>query len=227
MAEAVAAERSKLLQWIELISLFIGIPGAIVIFIKLETGVRAPFIPILLFVLIFCFVLLLRDRNFSRRLFWQESAQWGELKRILPIWCVFAGSLIGLIWLLKPEILFQLPREKPALWAVIMVAYPILSVYPQGLIYRVFFFHRYREVFKHPAAMIFMAAFLFGFMHIIFLNPVAPVLTFIGGLLFSWTYHRTQSAILASVEHAIYGQLMFTVGLGSYFYGGTAQFAGG
>jgi hypothetical protein len=58
-------------------------------------------------------------------------------------------------------------------------------------------------------------------MHLVFRNPIAPTLTFFGGILFAWRYQHTQSLALSSLEHALYGCLLFTVGLGQYFYGGT------
>ena len=52
---------------------------------------------------------------------------------------------------------------------------------------------------------------------------LAVALCVIGGWLFADTYSRTRSLWLASAEHALYGCLVFTVGLGRYFYGGTVQ----
>jgi hypothetical protein len=55
-------------------------------------------------------------------------------------------------------------------------------------------------------------------MHVIFENWIAPVLTLLGGLLFPWTYARTRSALVASVQHALFGCYLFTIGLGWFFY---------
>lgn len=57
-------------------------------------------------------------------------------------------------------------------------------------------------------------------MHIIFRNPVAPLLTLPGGYLFATTYTRTRSLLITGIEHALYGDLVFTIGLGIYFYKG-------
>jgi uncharacterized protein len=46
------------------------------------------------------------------------------------------------------------------------------------------------------------------------------VLTFFGGILFAWRYVETGSLLTSSVEHALYGCWLFTVGLGVYFYHG-------
>jgi len=101
-----------------------------------------------------------------------------------------------------------------------MALYPVLSVYPQGIIYRAFFFERYRGLFPNALLLIMMSALAFSFAHIIFRNPIALSFTFIGGLLFSWRYSGTGSLFTSSLEHALYGCWMFTIGLGQYFYKG-------
>ena len=40
----------------------------------------------------------------------------------------------------------------------------------------------------------------------------------IGGLLFAATYERRRSTLLVSIEHGLYGDFIFTVGLGGLFY---------
>ncbi|MEU4707697.1 hypothetical protein AB0G00_14815 [Nocardia salmonicida] len=42
------------------------------------------------------------------------------------------------------------------------------------------------------------------------------------GVLFATRYQRTRSLLTTSVEHALYGILMFTIGLGDFFYHGAA-----
>ncbi|MHB1155946.1 MAG: hypothetical protein ACYC26_03800 [Phycisphaerales bacterium] len=36
--------------------------------------------------------------------------------------------------------------------------------------------------------------------------------------MFTRTYQRTGSLLLAGIEHALYGDLLFTIGLGHYLY---------
>jgi hypothetical protein len=55
-------------------------------------------------------------------------------------------------------------------------------------------------------------------MHIIFHNWIAVILTVFGGMLFAVTYYRSRSTIMVSIEHALFGGLMFTIGLGQFFY---------
>jgi membrane protease YdiL (CAAX protease family) len=104
------------------------------------------------------------------------------------------------------------------------VLYPVVSVYPQGVLYRAFFLHRYAGLLPAtPAgelALLVASGAAFGFLHIIFRNPLAVVLTFFGGILFAWRYKETESLSVSSFEHALYGCWLFTVGLGQYFYHG-------
>jgi hypothetical protein len=46
------------------------------------------------------------------------------------------------------------------------------------------------------------------------------ILTFFGGYLFAYTYAKTRSLLLVSIEHALYGCLLYTIGLGRFFYTG-------
>ena len=61
---------------------------------------------------------------------------------------------------------------------------------------------------------IFLNATLFSLAHIFFRNTLVLILTFLGGLLFAFTYHKSKSTLLVSIEHAIYGNWLFTVGMG-------------
>jgi len=65
--------------------------------------------------------------------------------------------------------------------------------------------------------MIVVSAAVFAFMHVIFQNPFAVGLTFVGGLLFAWRFHATRSLLVATIEHSLYGVLMFSVGMARYF----------
>jgi membrane protease YdiL (CAAX protease family) len=114
------------------------------------------------------------------------------------------------------------PRDRPDIWIKVMVLYPLLSVWPQEIIYRSFIRHRYAPLFKTRAAYIAASAIAFGFMHILFLNPVAITMTLIGGVLFAHSYYKHQSLALACLEHALYGCLIFTIGLGQFFFSGAA-----
>jgi hypothetical protein len=134
---------------------------------------------------------------------------------------------IGLLALLArrvaPDDFLRLPRERPGLFAIISVLYPLLSVVPQGLIWRVFFVHRYLPLFGAGFWTWSAAALAFAFAHIIFRNGVAVVLTGIGGALFAHSYMATGSMLFADLEHAIYGVAVFAFGLGKFLYLGLAR----
>jgi uncharacterized protein len=120
----------------------------------------------------------------------------------------------------KPDMLFGFIREKPVLWALVMVLYPLISVVPQEIIYRRYVFARFSRLFASPMLLMLVSGLAFGFAHVVFDNSVAPALCAVGGLMFAYTYHKTRSLALVCVEHALYGNFIFTVGLGRYFYHG-------
>jgi uncharacterized protein len=99
-----------------------------------------------------------------------------------------------------------------------MLLYPTLSVYPQGIVYRVFVFERYRPLFGAGWGIVLASAAAFVFVHIVFRNPLALILTFLGGVLFGLRYWQTGSLFVSSFEHALYGCAIFTIGIGRSFY---------
>ncbi|MEZ7196544.1 CPBP family intramembrane glutamic endopeptidase [Pseudodesulfovibrio karagichevae] len=124
--------------------------------------------------------------------------------------------LVVLVW--APDQLFGFPRSRPLLWLAVMVLYPLLSAFPQETIYRAFLFRRYVPILRTDRARTWASVLAFSFLHIVFGNWVAVVLTIPAGWIFTRTYRRTGSLFLASLEHAAYGCVIFTVGLGRFFY---------
>ena len=110
--------------------------------------------------------------------------------------------------------LFTVVLNKPLLWLSILFFYSVFSVYPQELLYRTFYFQRYKDVFKNEKSLIFVNAIVFSLAHLLFKSPLVILLTFLGGLLFAFTFYKTKSTLLVSIEHAIYGCWLFTVGMG-------------
>ena len=66
-----------------------------------------------------------------------------------------------------------------------------------------------------------IGAAFFAWAHIVFHNVWACAFTFVGGLFFLSTYRRTGSLLFAAVEHALYGDFLFSIGWGAFFYEGT------
>jgi len=143
--------------------------------------------------------------------------------RMLGRWALASVLLIGFLAVINPTRLFEFVTTKPALWAMVMVLYPLLSVFPQEVIYRLFFFERYAPIFKAEWQMLLMSGLAFGHGHVVFNNFVAYCLSIVGGMIFAHTYSRHRSFGMVWVEHAIYGCWVFTVGLGWYFYTGAAH----
>lgn len=151
--------------------------------------------------------------------FWlgDRQAERRQLRVICRRFGINALLLLLIISVWFPQDMFNLPRNMTLFWLGLIVIYPVLSVYPQELLYRAFFFSRYRLLFANPLYLVLSNAVLFGWMHIVFHNMVAVVFSFVGGMLFAQTYHRTRSLRLVSLEHSMYGMLIFTLGYGESF----------
>ena len=144
-------------------------------------------------------------------------AMWRIVLRFLV-----CGTALTLVtrWL-APGLFLSLPRERPVFWGAIMVLYPLLSVWPQEVIFRRFLFYRYGRIFGE-GGVVAASALAFGFAHVIFLNWIAVALTVAGGAMFARNYAQERSLWLACFEHGLYGCLVFTIGLGRFFYTGAA-----
>lgn len=130
-----------------------------------------------------------------------------------------AGALV--LWL-APWRLLSLPLNATDLWIRVMILYPFLSALPQEIVYRVLFFERYGHLFPNVRVAILINALCFGLAHLFFMNWPALILTTIGGLIFAWAYAQKRSFGFACLLHALGGQIIFTSGLGIYFYHGAA-----
>jgi len=136
-------------------------------------------------------------------------------KSTLVKFFLIAIITILFVWFTDAKNLFNVVINKPKLWILILLFYSIFSVYPQELLYRTFFFKRYQPIFKNEKVFILVNALLFSMAHLLFKNTLVLVLTFIGGILFAFTFLKTKSTFLVSIEHSIYGCWLFTVGMGS------------
>lgn len=166
---------------------------------------------------------LLWDPTFRLTRELNRSIDAREVLSIFGIFAVAGGAIAAVTWLRLPEVFLGLPTQRPGLWAMIMVLYPLLSVIPQELIYRTFFFHRYGPLFGDARRLAIVTnGLLFGFAHIIFGSYVSIALTAALGVLIAWRYEATRSFWSAWLEHALYGCLIFTVGLGRYFFTGVS-----
>lgn len=195
---------------------------AYVVLLKLEGRLHPRMLlPLMWLLMIWCLLTLHRHGGVGWRQIFKLPGRHGHMKTIVLRWLAFA-PLIGLyVWWTHPADLFFLPRRIPQVWVIVMCAYPIVSVIPQGIIWRRFVLQRYEPLFGSGPLMLLMAATAFCFVHLIFLNVEALIVTFVGGLLFTHTYMKTRSLMTAAIEHAMYGGWAFTCGFGRFLYGGT------
>ena len=170
-------------------------------------------------------VALARDPTFPRSGFLNAAGMRGAIRLVLIRTLVIWASLLAVTAVSAPQALFSFPRSRPLVWLAVMVLYP-LSAYAQELVFRTLFFHRYADLFARPRVLMLASGLVFGWAHIVVNNLLAIPLAAIAGLLFASTYLRSRSTLLVSIEHALYGDFVFTVGLGSLFYSPARWVAG-
>ncbi|MFO7856939.1 MAG: CPBP family glutamic-type intramembrane protease [Paracoccaceae bacterium] len=159
---------------------------------------------------------------------WRELVEgplvgaWGGL---LLFTTTTAALATGAVLWLAPEALFGLPRRATGLWLAIMLLYPLLSALPQEVMFRMLFYRRYGVLFPDRRAAVAVNAAVFALAHGFLWNPTALAMTAAGGVLFSLAYLETgkgRNLLFATLLHAIAGWVIFTVGLGRFFYHGAA-----
>lgn len=221
--EGAKAGKLKLV-WlvIEMMAFFVATPIAVH---SLLYEFRIPLFTLLPPVFLFFILFLTFDRTFSWRATLGKGVRLIDLASILSLFAI-AGPLIALFaYNDVPKRFLAFPRYAHDIWVMVMILYPLISVTTQEIMYRVFFFHRYRPLFAgDPQGGIVLNAVLFSFSHIVFQNVTTLIISFLGGLLFAWRYETSRSYWALVLEHALYGNLIFTVGLGRYFYTGVSNF---
>lgn len=206
----------KVFLILECVVLFIGIPLMFFWVIPLQ-GLFA----IIWLAFVYTSIILSRYYSLPFSALWQPSAlNRANIYPIIRRFMLSALVISGYVIWFEPDRFLSFISAKPVLWAFVMVLYPLLSVIPQEVIYRVFFFERYALLFPTNIHKILASACTFGFAHIVFNNVLAPLFCLIGGLYFSQTYKRSRSLALVWFEHSLYGCFIFTIGLGWYFFHG-------
>ena len=107
----------------------------------------------------------------------------------------------------RPDVAFRMLLYRPEFLAVIWLGYPLLSALPQELLFRSLFFRRYQAILpKGPACLTCLNAGLFSLAHLMYWSWIVTIMTFAGGLLFTWAYRKRGSFFYAVLLHAIAGQ---------------------
>lgn len=211
---ALTASPSRAQLWAEFITLFIGVPLAMTAFF----GMYSLFAVVWALAGVALILLILTPGWTWASLL--KGPVFGEWKLILVFAIGTAATCAAFVFALVPEQFLSMPLYRTGLWIMIMVAYPLLSALPQEVIYRSLFFERYGALFPSSAALILANGLVFGFGHLFYMNPVTIAMTAAGGALMGWAYLRNRSMLLAWVLHAVAGNLIFTLGLGLFFYHG-------
>jgi len=206
----------KVRLWLELVALFFVIPP-LFLFVEQYVMKGAAVGAVLLGALAATFILVYSFRVKGRQI-WRGGALRAERPWIVLRALIGITGMLAIISVFIPSQLFQLPPNGVPMLLVASLCYVGLSVAPQELIYREYFFRRYSRLFSGQTQLIFFNAFCFGAAHIVFGNWQAVALSFLAGLVFAYTYSKTRSLLCVCIEHAVWGLAAFWIGLGTYFH---------
>ncbi|MFD2518645.1 CPBP family intramembrane glutamic endopeptidase [Salinimicrobium flavum] len=160
-------------------------------------------------------LLLLSDPGFDRKVLFRFRKSYAK-KSVVRI-VIISILLVGFTWWIFPDLFFEYPMKHFGSYVVTFFLYPIASVFPQEIIYRVYYFHRYESLIPEKPLLMLSNAIIFGLTHFIYGNWVAPIATFLVSWIFIYNYYQTKSLLNVSLEHYLYGIIMFTIGFGYFF----------
>ena len=203
----------KIALILEFALLFFGVP-LLIYFDKKLVHPSVIVLPIL--VLLFLYLRKQKDFKFKELFAWPKESR-ELIKAGAVILLVFAVLLAGTWWFV-PEKLFNLPKGNLLVWGFLCTFYPVFSAFGQEIIYRTFLFRRYKSLFGNEKLLIAASAVAFSFVHIVYYSPISMILTLIAGIYLAITYSRTRSVLFTAVLHGIMGDIVFTIGLGEYFW---------
>lgn len=219
----VACPRIGRRLWLicEFLLIFGALP--VVVHVAVHTW-RWPLFYVLPPVLLGLILYLLWDDTFKLARELAKGFSFFEFISILALFLVAGGCVAAYVAQEMPGKFLAFPKSRPEVWTKVMIAYPLLSVLAQELVFRTFFFHRYGPLFgRWRLVAILVNGLVFGWAHIVFRNPVAVVATTVMGVVFAYRYTETRSLWAVFLEHTLWGWLVFTVGLGGYFFTGVSN----
>jgi hypothetical protein len=197
-------------------SRWVGSAGYALIYLVLPGIIAVGQAPLLAFVGLWVVTLVL-----WRRIPWPGIARLSRHPDIGRIIRRGGWVFVALTLTVTHEARFAFPLQLPERYLVVMLFYPLLSVVPQEVFFRLLW-PRVVPTYS-PIITLVLSALAFGWAHCVFLNPVAVGLSFLGGLLLADTWKKTRNWGLVCVEHTLYGWAVFTSGWGIYFYHGALQ----
>ena len=158
-------------------------------------------------------VILYFDKSFSFTSL-RKKVDW---KFIIIFSLIFLSLSFFYVILVDKDLLFIFPKTNFELWLLVILIYPFLSVIPQEIVYRVFFFQRYFPNERSFYFLTLLNMIVFSYGHIVFNNVHAILITAIVSPIFTYAYLK-KSFFTCIVLHALGGQIIFTLGLGKYFF---------
>ncbi|MAW97581.1 MAG: hypothetical protein CL571_01830 [Alphaproteobacteria bacterium] len=158
-------------------------------------------------------VILYFDKSFSFTSL-RKKVDW---KFIIIFSLIFLSLSFFYVILVDKDLLFIFPKTNFELWLLVILTYPFLSVIPQEIVYRVFFFQRYFPNERSFYFLTLLNMIVFSYGHIVFNNVHAILITAIVSPIFTYAYLK-KSFFTCIVLHALGGQMIFTLGLGKYFF---------
>lgn len=200
-------------RWAEFLVLFVGAPLAIALF--LPPGGLFP-------------ALALFSVAGLLLIWWTGEFEWSELVRgwgrINWLRMALFGLLVGLTGYLimkatHPEFQLNTSPARLRFLVLLWVIYPVLSALPQELIFRALFFHRYAPLMAGARNARLVNAAIFSLAHLMYWSAIVMIMTFVGGWIFARLY-QDKGFPAAWMAHAVAGNMLFSVGMGAFFYSG-------
>lgn len=190
----------------------------------IPAGAKIPIFVALLPVLFIAAFLLVIDPTYRLRTELARGLGWRNALSIMLIFLIAGAAATWWVRTYHPSWFLEFPANRPDTYTRIMIGYPLFSVAAQELLYRSFFFHRYGPMFGSQTWLIVIVnGLLFGYAHIVMGSVFAMAATALGGLILAARYAMTRSYWAVFIEHTLWGWLVFTIGLGRYFFTGVSN----
>lgn len=160
MTMARSHDRTRL--WIEFSALFIGVP-----LIMAATFGLYPLFPVIIGLASVSCILLQLTPGSEWKTLWKGPVL-GEWRIILVYTLATLATCVAVVFANVPERFLEIPLNRPYLWVMIMTLYPLVSVFPQEIIFRSLFFERYGNLFPSAWIAILVNGAAFGFGHLFY-----------------------------------------------------------
>lgn len=217
MSDARQITAPRLLLWVEFTAFYIVTPVAVACFMPPDRLFEGLF-----FFMLVGLALLWATPGFQ----WRELTHGWAAIRWKPLAGLALVTLISGIIIMQiaaPQRMFATLLDHPERLVMIAILYPLLSALPQEVVFRALYFRRYQEIMPTGYHGMILNAAFFSLAHLMYWSAVVTVMTFVGGLIFAWAHSVRRSFPMAWVMHSVAGFIIFTVGLGIYFYSGNVE----